>query len=79
MNDKIFLGLMAVLFMGFGLAKVLNPQFFLEKHKKNRWFRPLNIYGFLYESKHALKIVRINGCLLLLGAALAMMRIFVNN
>ena len=65
MPEKFWVGCVAVLCVGFGLAKALRPQFFLELRRRHPWFDLFDIYSFIFKSKYAEQAVRINGYLLL--------------
>ena len=65
MNEKIWISCLAVLCIGFGLAKSLRPQFFLELRRRHTWFDLFDVYSSIFKSKHAEKAVQINGYLLL--------------
>jgi len=62
---KFWVGCVAVLCIGFGLAKALGPQFFLELRHRHPWFDLFDMYSFIFKSEYAEKAVRINGYLLL--------------
>lgn len=65
MSVKLWVGGIAILCMGFGLAKALWPHFFLDLRRRYPWFDLLDLYSFIFKSEYAEQVVRINGYILL--------------
>jgi hypothetical protein len=65
MTEKILVICAAAICIGFGLAKAIWPQFFLELRRRHPWFDLLDIYSFIFKSNYAEQTVRINGYVLL--------------
>jgi hypothetical protein len=57
----MWISCIAALCFGFGFAKVLWPRFFLELRRRHAWLDVFDIYSFVFKSKYAEKVVRING------------------
>jgi hypothetical protein len=72
MAQDLWIGIIAVVSLAFGLAKALKPQYFLELRKRHSWVNVFDVYAFVFKTKHAETAIRINGyILLLIGASLA--------
>lgn len=71
-TPKIWIGCIAALCFGFGVAKALRPKFFLELRSRYSWVDVFDIYSFIFKSSYAEQVVRYNGYLLLvIGLGLA--------
>lgn len=70
-SDKLVLSVLCILCIGFGIAKAARPQFFLKLRQRHFWYDKLDIYAFIYKTKNAECIVRVNGyALLIIGMGL---------
>jgi hypothetical protein len=77
MTGKHWVSGLSFLCIGFGLAKVLYPLFFLELRNRRPWFNTVDIYSFIFKGACAELAVRINGGLLLIiGIGLAAWVVF---
>lgn len=77
MTDKIWISCIAALCVGFGLAKIFWPPFFLELRRRHSWFDVFDIYSFIFKSAYVDQAVRFNGyVLLVIGLGLVAWVIF---
>lgn len=64
-DTRIYIAVLALCCIGFGMLKILRPQFFLDIRRRYPWLSFFDFYAFIYKSRHTRQIVVVNDYLLL--------------